>query len=489
MVQFNLDDERTWKGLLALGLLLNLIVCFTSDLGLDTHVKMAVDAEGGLAWGDLRPDVAGQSDPTDIGERTVLPIYAGSEASIKAFALLSFILLIGYVYRAVGERTAAILSISPALIFSVGRGYEEVYFALMFALAFALFTGLWSTHRRLLQNLLGGCLLMMIPFTKGMTEATSVLLYGFILGAIGSLWHWLQEREDERLTFLRHPFQAACAAAGAVTTLMVLAGLFSTSPTLGVMSDMPLRFASAIAFSLFDAVVLFVLFGMVLWPLLRPGLAAMKSIEHPQIATMSAMIAAAMAAIVFYIAALWTYESVLWGASWPGVVWTMGNNGRYITLLFIPIVLLLKHLSQAAGTPTFESPGQALKTIAITLALLLPLSLLAGIHGQTMWTDEAADAMSLEENEHFLFVSDATLGMHWLYTFFEPLDAEQNNITGHWRSVEINWVDALDQELSHVETIVLAPEVDNVPTGWVVESTGEVDLLNGGGEWRVLTRT
>jgi hypothetical protein len=167
----------------------------------------------------------------------------------------------------------------------------------------------------------------------------------------------------------------------------------------------------------------------------------------------------------------------------------MGNNGRYVTLLFVPIVLLLKHLNIAADSPTFESPGQVLKTIGVVIALLLPLSLLAGIHGQTMWTDEAADAMNLEENEHFLFVSDATLGMHWLYTFFEPLDAENNNITGHWRSVEVNWVDALDQELSHVETIVLAPEVDNVPTGWVVESTGEVDLLNGGGEWRVMTRT
>ena len=489
MVQFNLDDERTWKGLLALGLLLNLIVCFTSDLGLDTHVKMAVDTDGGLAWGDLRPEVAGQSDPADSGERTVLPIYAGSEVSIKAFVLLSFLVLIGYVYRTVGQRTAAILSISPAFIFSIGRGYEEVYFALLFTLAFALFTGLWSTHRRLLQNILGGCVLMMIPFTKGMTEAPSVPLYGLLLGVIGSSWHWLQEREDERLAFLKHPFQAACAAAGAVTMLMILAGFYSTSPTLGVMREMPLRFASAIAFSLFDAVVLFVLFGMVLWPLVKPGLTAMKSMEHPQIATMSAMITAAMVAIVFYIAALWTYESVLWGASWPGIVWTMGNNGRYITLLFVPIVLLLKHLNQAADTPTFESPGHALKTIAITLALLLPLSFLAGIHGQTMWTDEAADAMSLEENEHFLFVSEATLGMHWLYTFFEPLDAEQNNITGHWRSAEVNWIDALDQELSHVETIVLAPEIDNVPTGWVVESTGEVDLLNGGGEWRVLTRT
>jgi hypothetical protein len=288
---------------------------------------------------------------------------------------------------------------------------------------------------------------------------------------------------------LRNPFQAACAAAGAVATLMVLAGFLSTSPTLGVMKDMPFRFVSAIAFSLFDAVVLFVLFGMVLWPLVRPVLAAMISIEDPQIATMSAMITAATTAIVFYIAALWTYESVLWDASWPSVVWTMGNNGRYVTLLFVPIVLLLKHLNIAADSPTFESPGQVLKTIGVVIALLLPLSLLAGIHGQTMWTDEAADAMNLEENEHFLFVSDATLGMHWLYTFFEPLDAENNNITGHWRSVEVNWVDALDQELSHVETIVLAPEVDNVPTGWVVESSGEADLLNGGGEWRVLTRT
>lgn len=489
MVLFNLDDERTWRGILAFGLLLNLIVCFTSDLGLDTHVKMAVDSEGGLAWGDLRPDVAGQNNPMDSSERTVLPIYAGSEATIKAFALFGFLLLVGYVYRTVGERTASILSISPAFIFSVGRGYEEVYFALMFALAFALFTGLWSTNRRLLQNLLGGIVLMMIPFTKGMSEPSSVLLYGLILGTIGSLWHWLQEYGNQRLTFLRRPFQAACASAAAVATLMILAGFLSTSPTLGVMKDMPLRFASAIVFSLFDAVLLFVLFGMVLWPLVGPGLAAMKSIEHPQIATMSAMIAAAMTAIVFYIAALWTYESVLWGASWPGLVWTMGNNGRYVTLLFVPIVLFLKHLNLATDTPTFELPGQTLKTIVITLMFLLPLSLLAGIHGQTMWTDEAADAMGLEENEHFLFVSDATLGMHWLYTFFEPLEAEENNITGHWRSIEVNWVDALGDELSHVETIVLAPEVDKVPTGWVVISTGEVDLLNGGGEWRVLTRT
>ena len=489
MVLFNLDDERTWKGLLVLGLLLNLVVCFSSDLGLDTHVKMAVDGDGGLPWGDLRPEVAGVSDPSDAGERTVLPMYSGSDASIKAFALVAFFALIGYVHRTVGERSATILSLSPAFIFSVGRGYEEVYFALAFAIAFGLFTGLWSSKMPLLQHLVGGCTLMFIPYAKGMSEPSSVLLYGAFLGSTGFAWYALQRRESSQFTWMRNPFKASCAATGVIGTIMLLAGIFDATPTFGVMKDAPLRFLSAIVFSVFDAIGLFVLFGMVLWPLLKPAVAALRTTDDAQIATMSAMIAAAMTAIVFYIAALWTYESVLWGASWPGVVWTMGNNGRYVTLLFIPLVVLLKQLNLETGAPTFEVPGHCMRAIGVTLLLLVPLSLLAGLHGQTMWTDEAADKMNLENGDHFLFVSDATLGMHWLYTFYEPLDADTNNLTGHWRSTGTNWIGDVDADLSHVTTIVLAPEVNTVPTGWSVESSGEADLLNGGGEWRVLTRT
>lgn len=489
MVLFNFEDERTWKRLLVLGLLLNLVVCFSSDLGLDSHVKMAVDAEGGLPWGDLRPEIAGVSDPSDAGERTVLPMYSGSEASIKAFALVTFFALVGYVHRSIGERSAAILALSPAFIFSIGRGYEEVYFALAFALAFGLFTGLWSSNMRLLQSLTGGCTLMMIPYAKGMTEPSSVVFYGAFLGLIGFAWQALQERESSRFAWMRNPFKASCAAIGVIGTFMLLAGIFDATPTFGVMKDSPVRFMSAIAFSLFDAIGLFVLFGMVLWPLLKPAVAALRATDDPQIATMAAMIASAMTAIVFYIAALWTYESMLWGASWPGIVWTMGNNGRYITLLFIPLVVLLKQLRLEAGTPTFEVPGVHIRAIGVTLLMLVPLSLLAGLHGQTMWTDEAAEEMNLQSGDHFLFVSDATLGMHWLYTFYEPLDADAKNLTGHWRSTDTNWIGDVEADLSHVTMIVLAPEVDNVPTGWSVESSGEADLLNGGGEWRVLTRT
>ena len=127
--------------------------------------------------------------------------------------------------------------------------------------------------------------------------------------------------------------------------------------------------------------------------------------------------------------------------------------------------------------------------MGITLFFLLPLSLLASVHGQTMWTDEAAEAMNLDEQDHFLFVSEDTLAMHWLYTFYAPLDAEEKQITGHWRSIDTAWEFDLNTTLLHVDTLVTSPDVTETPEGWIVSANGEVDFLNGGGEWRVLTRS
>ena len=115
--------------------------------------------------------------------------------------------------------------------------------------------------------------------------------------------------------------------------------------------------------------------------------------------------------------------------------------------------------------------------------------MLASLHGQTTWTDEAASEMNLEDGEEFLYVSEDTLGMHWLYTFYAPLDAEEKGITGHWRSIDSTWESDLDSTLSQVTTLVVSPDVTLTPKGWIVESSGEVNLLNGGGEWRVLTRS
>ncbi len=489
MERLNFEDERLWKGLLVLGILLNVLVCLTSDLGLDTQVKMAVDENGALPWGDLRPDTIGESNPDDGGQRTVLPLYGLSETGIKAVALLTFFGLIACLFRWSGVHSAAILSLSPAFIFSLGRGYEEVYLAAFCGLSFILFTGALSKKNRAVQSLGGGFTFMLMPYAKGFTTASGVLFGGLILAAMAMLWREVSVRGGEKTRWMSKPHIVGIAVCSAVSFGMVALGILSYNSTLAILADNPARYTTAFAFSLLDVVVLFTLLGMVAWPFIQPMLAAFASIEDSDIAMMTGFIVGMMTAIVFYVAALWTYEASIWGADWPGIIWTMGNNGRYITMLFIPIVLLLKHLSQHVEIPTYDAPGSKAKVMGLTVLLLLPLSLLASVHGQTMWTDEAADSMNLGEDEQFLFVSEDTLGMHWLYTFYAPLDAEEKQITGHWRSVDSSWEQDLNTTLSQVNTLVTSPDVTFTPNGWIVESSGEADLLNGGGEWRVLTRS
>lgn len=489
MERLNFEDERLWKGLLVLGILLNVLVCFTSDLGLDTQVKMAVDENGALPWGDLRPDTIGESDPNDGGQRTVLPLYGMSEGGIKAVALLTFFGLIACLFRWSGVHSAAILSLSPAFIFSLGRGYEEVYLAAFCSLSFILLTGIVSTKNRVLQSLGGGFAFMLMPYAKGFTDAGGVLLGGLLLAALTLVWREISMRGGEKTRWMSKPHIVGITVCSFVSLGMVVLGILNYNSTLAILADSPVRYTTAFAFSLLDVVVLFTLLGMVAWPFLQPVLSAIGSIEDADVAMMTGFIVGMMTAIVFYVAALWTYEASIWGAEWPGIIWTMGNNGRYITMLFIPIVLLLKQLSQHVEIPTYDLPGSKIKVMGLTVVLLLPLSLLASVHGQTMWTDEAADSMNLGEEDQFLFVSKDTLGMHWLYTFYAPLDAEEKQITGHWRSVDSTWEQDLNTTLSQVNTLVTSPDVTFTPNGWIVESSGEADLLNGGGEWRVLTRS
>ena len=489
MERLNFEDERLWKGLLVLGILLNILVCFTSDLGLDTQVKMAVDDNGSLPWGDLRPDTLGESDPEDGGQRVVLPLYGLSEAAIKAIALLTFFGLIGCLLRWTGVHSAAIMSLSPAFIFSIGRGYEEVYLAAFCSLSFILLTGIASNKNRILQNFSGGLIFMLIPYAKGFVNLNFIFFGGLILGLLATMWGEIYARGGEKTRWMSKPHIVSIVVFSIVSLSMVILGIIGYNSTLAILADNPIRYMTAIGFSFLDVVILFTLFGMVAWPFVRPIMSVITSIEDSDIAIMAGYIVGIMTAIVLYVAALWTYEASIWNAEWPGIVWTMGNNGRYITMLFIPFVLLLKHLSNQVDIPTYDSPGSKIKVVAVTLFILLPLSLLASVHGQTMWTDEAAEAMNLGEQEHFLFVSEDTLAMHWLYTFYAPLDAEEKQITGHWRSIDSSWELDLNTSLSQVNTLVTSPDVMFTPEGWIVRSSGEVDFLNGGGEWRVLTRS
>jgi hypothetical protein len=352
-----------------------------------------------------------------------------------------------------------------------------------------LLSGSVRSMTRSMQSLLGGVFFMMMPYSKGFVETSGFVSGTFLVAGTSLLFGVAQRNQSERTSWMRRPYLTSMAGSGCVAMTMIVIGMFDLQSTLAIMGESPLRYVTALVFATIDLVFIFALFGMVLWPFLMPAVRALKTVEDSQLAVMCGYVAAMVTALVFYVAALWTYEASIWNAPWPWVIVTMGNNGRYITMLFLPMLFILKVLFQHAEIPTFDSPQEKAKVLGLTLLLLLPLSVLASLHGQTMWTDEAAEAMDLEKGDAFLFVSQDTLGMHWLYTFYEPLDSEENNITGHWRSADAAWQVHLDDSLTHVKTLVTSPDVTLTPNGWSVQSSGEVDLLNGGGEWRVLTRS
>jgi len=237
----------------------------------------------------------------------------------------------------------------------------------------------------------------------------------------------------------------------------------------------------------------------VLWPFLRGTIKNLGTIEDHSIATITGLIVGLSTVITIYIAALWTYEAALWNAKWPTVMWTMGNNGRYISMLMIPALLLIHLVAQVNPlSETQADPKSKKSALIIGVILILPISILTAVHGQTMWTDDAGEAMvnlGLNEGEDFLFVSDATLGMHWLYTFRIEVDPDgENNIIGHWRAPDSGWIEDLNRndplpnrgDLKNVQFIVLSPEIENIPDGWTTVEQGEAPWMNGGGTWRVL---
>ena len=171
----------------------------------------------------------------------------------------------------------------------------------------------------------------------------------------------------------------------------------------------------------------------------------------------------------------------------------MGNNGRYLTALSIPVLMLVNHFfnhREAYDLAPIRKP------MFIAILLVLPLSMFAGLHGQTMWTDDAGEIVSLEiqDGQDFLYIDDESLAMHQLYTFRLEIDPNgDKNITGHWRSPDSNWEIELEGQemlqrgnLDYVEFIIIAPNIDaSPPENWELIGSDEAPLLNGGGEWKV----
>jgi len=536
----DVNDVRFWKTLLVLGVLLHVFTSFTSNLGLDTHVTLAAETveegtgEAVLDWGHTRPKDPLSSDPAyarPIGTEGIVELVDfGGVAALRFYSLLLTLAGAGLIVLGArgikngsldGDewRYSALFLLYPVLIFATGRLNGEAHLAFGFALMLYLWVYIEQTFRdtpegeipfedrhnsftrfmlHMFAGLFIGLAVVGVAAAKGMVDGAYVMLYPWLLAPFVGLWMELTHHPRYAESLVCRPQRALLLGLG----LSLLAALYlgftmEEGKTLAVMREAPARYLSAVLISVFDLLLVFGLFGMILWPFAKDAWRALDEVRDWMAGMFAGIIGAGVGFLTLYVAALWTHESLLWGAPWPGVTWTMGNNGRYISLLIIPLFWLLmrlRHLSESS-LPTIEAPGPRAHALFIGIMLILPISLLTGIHGQTMWTDEAAEVLSenMDDGEDFLFVSEATQGMHWLYTFHYEVDPYgERSITGHWRADVTSWEDELVNgtryadrgDLSNVHWVVLSPDVPwSPPAGWGPVATDSAPWMNGGCDW------
>ena len=483
------QNPQFWKGLFLLAILLNLVAIFTSDLGLDAHVEGAyVETENGWAldWGDVRTEDPQASNPSDARE---VPTSSITPGTTLQFAVVGMIIaMLVAIWMGCSRETITVLLLNPALIFSIGRGYSEYAYLAMVGIAWAI----WRMSRnyeseksalaRITAILLSSMMVLLVLVLKWKIEPMSLLIPLLILTGVGIL---IDRAPNEWF----NPQRAMMSGFGFGISSVIVMGMLGYG-SFSIVTSEPVRFVQALPIAVFGVIIVYGLVGMVLWPFIEETWRNMAENDDRVAGELSLFIGTMAGAIVSYVACLWTYESILWDSAWPWHMWTMGNNGRYITILAIPSYLLIRRING-------ELDWSKRKAI-VGVMLILPISLAAGLHGQTYWTDEAAEVLSdnMEDGDDFLFVHDTTLGMHYLYTFHTHIEeVNERDITGHWRSPDSGWEDELTSEtplenrgdLSSVEWVVLSPGIEwqEPPEGWYQSTTGQADFMNGGGEWIV----
>ena len=489
------NQNRLWWGLLVFGLLLHLSSIASSDYGLDTHLHLAAiesneDGTPNLEWGDVRPDDPLASNPDDVqilerGWWQILELYPSWLLPFAAF--LPMLALLGIIlFMTKGQpQIAALVAIHPSLIFATGRLYPESTVALAVAgiilAALHLFVERgWPLLQWVLLSIASIHLLVLI---KGLSS-----MIGWGLVVVLFAWIVADRTLPKFQAYSRHPLMALSIAIPIVLLAMVGAS-FTSGGSLSTIRTHPIDWLFSFIIALLDGFGLYLLVGLCCWPFASDLLCNAKKSDDASSTFLVTFIASGTLLMAMWIASLWVFEADRWDLPlWENMI-LMGNNGRYLTALIFPFALFL-HRSLDVSSWSLSKP------LLIALIITLPLSMLAGMHGQTMWTDDAARSFSdeIEDGQDFLYIDDEALAMHWLYTFRLEVDSDgERDITGHWRAPDSNWELELQGQainnrgdLSDVRYLIVAPDIDiDAPTGWEKMASGEAPFLNGGGEWKV----
>lgn len=490
---------RLW---LVAGIVLVIVAVLSNAPGLDTTLLLSVDEDGQAPWGSARTVDPLASDPdssTSLTQAVWLDPLGLGLFGVRLVGLASLAVLawaMGNLPRWRNPEAtwspwlASIVLLHPGMLFAIGRGYSEPLGTLLGGVML-----LAPFHPALVTRVLsrtprdGAAVLAIIVAVSISTAAAAALL------ALKGLNPWWAMG---LAVLLVPPISFGDWSTSDVTrrgaagwfVLAVVLGMGLTG-LLGVGSVSEARgewwWWSFLPFAVFDVLGLYLLVGAGLLALLgKDAMGFNRGEGAMELLVVCGLLVGLLSA---YVAALWTVEGQAWDLAWWETMVVLGNNGRHGMVLLPAAVWLIVHLQGEAPLPT--------ERLQRAFVLLLPLALLAAAHGQTLWTDDAAEAAlyHLEEGDDLLLIHDPTLAVHWLYTM-HPVLSEQgpDGLVGHWRAPDAGWQDELlngtalpDRgDLSSVAVIVIAPDLDVTLDGWVEVEAGEAPWMNGGGTWRVL---
>jgi len=299
---------------------------------------------------------------------------------------------------------------------------------------------------------------------KGFGPLASLLVWILVL-ATGMLWltldGYLSRSNDMPMT--QRPWVMSSASFALTLLAITATGALGYGGTFSIIQGNLGTFLLSIIFAFLDGIILFLIVGFCLWPFIISN----RSLRNARgrVVTMVAVFCAVLAAgIVAYIGALWTLESNLWGISLYQCMMLLGNNGRYATILVLPLLMLLHLCHQSEGASSASEPPLQhvpAKPLLLTVLLLLPLVMFTSFHGQQLWQEDAGGALSdaLDvENPTVLLIADNSLAMHSLYVLKTEADLSGDlNLSGYWRTPN----DALSfLNSTSVDAVIIAPGAD-----------------------------
>ena len=490
--------HRRWALVFVLGILLHVYAAFHSDLGLDSHVRLnALNDESSngqsLSWGS--PRISGSSSVNSSAVYDgYIPPWNTSEAAMKITAIASLVLVAVVVSSRPRHQSSsvrfeplwgALLMLSPVFMFSTSRGYDEAPLTLLMGLGVL---GFWfnrgesMAHQRLNGRLMATSVLLVMIW-KGFSPVSSLMVW-LVMIILTEAWIVLHRSgaytgDDQ---FLGNPWSVGFLTFFMVYFGIAIVGFMSTTGTFSIISERPLHFVIASVFAMFDAVVLYLLLGCLLWPFFVTRWRRLRSARGPGLTMLVAYISALLAGLVAYIASLWTLEASLWNMSLANVMVVLGNNGRYATLILIPVAALLRWGDSADNDEPRVDANHSFRAIV----LVLPFLLFTTLVGHQIWSEDAGELLLQswdEDDDTLLLVAPESMAIHHLYVLKTNLDLDgSTGVNGLWVTPG-DAPNLIGQHAATIDYVLLAPgtTLDANISSWVLIDSREVPVSVPGG--------